>query len=85
MLKIFVLLISVAAMAAQTSVSAQESLSIPYEVRAQFRESGCETVTLREAARTDMGRQTIYVASCSGVEIYLMAVKCRGTSCQTLR
>ncbi len=65
--------------------SANDKLSIPYEVRAEFRASGCEIVSVNEAARTDLGRQKIYVAVCSGVDTYLMAVKCRRTSCQTLR
>lgn len=64
---------------------AKDELLVPYEVRAEFRASGCEIVTVNEAARTDLGRQKIYVAVCSGVDRYLMAVKCRRTTCQTLR
>lgn len=64
---------------------AQESKIVPYEVRSKFREAGCEIVLVREAIRTDLKRQIIYVASCSGLEIYLMAVKCRGSRCAILQ
>ena len=64
---------------------AQTSSSVPYEVRSKFREGGCEVIIAQEAMRTDLKRQVIYVASCSGLETYLMAVKCRGTSCEVMR
>ena len=69
------------------TVTAQTSRlrEVPYEVHAKFRENGCEEIIVQEAMRTDLKRQVIYVASCSGLETYLMAVKCRGRSCEIMR
>ncbi|MGR8947139.1 MAG: hypothetical protein ACU84Q_03770 [Gammaproteobacteria bacterium] len=64
---------------------AQEYKIVPYEVRSKFREAGCEIVTVQEAMRTDLKLQSIYVATCSGLETYLMAVKCRGERCTVLQ
>ena len=68
-----------------THLGAQELKIVPYEVRSKFREAGCEIVLVREALRTDLNRQSIFVASCSGLEVYLMAVKCRGKRCAILQ
>lgn len=57
----------------------------PYEVREQFRNAACETIVLNKAGTTDLGRQEIYVATCSGIETYLMAVMCINKSCQVMR
>ena len=66
-------------------IAAQELKIVPYEVRSKFREAGCEIVLVREALRTELNRQSIFVASCSGLEVYLMAVKCRGKRCAVLQ
>ena len=62
-----------------------DSLSIPLEVRSIFRNAGCETITLSEAAKTDLGRHKIYVGTCSGLQTYLMAVECRRNDCHRMR
>ena len=66
------------------TADAQTSKTVPYDVRAVFREGGCEIIIVNEAMRTDLRRQRVYVASCSGLDTYLMAVKCRGNSCAVM-
>ncbi|MEM7468665.1 MAG: hypothetical protein AAF387_17485 [Pseudomonadota bacterium] len=65
-------------------VGAQQSKIVPYEIRSKFRSAGCEIIIAQEAMRTDLKRQSVYVASCSGLETYLMAVKCQGDRCRVL-
>lgn len=76
---------TIALMLFTIQIGAQESKIVPYEVRSKFREAGCEIVLVREALRTELNRQSIFVASCSGLEVYLMAVKCRGKRCAILQ
>ena len=84
-MKLIFALVALSIIASAAFAQTSSSRTVPYEVRAKFREAGCEVVIAQEAMRTDLKRQVIYVASCSGLEIFLMAVKCRGTSCEVMR
>lgn len=78
------LLVAIFFFAFSASSPGEDDLMIPYEVDATFRASGCEFVTINEAASTELGFQKIYVATCSGVSRYLMAVECKEKKCHTL-
>ena len=53
-----------------------DGLPPPYEIRAKFSDAGCRIVDVEQVARTDLDRQRVYVAWCSGMDVYLMVVHC---------
>jgi hypothetical protein len=55
---------------------------VPYDINAMFNNAGCRTLQTREVARTEIGRQRVYVAWCSGLDVYLLIIKCDGFACR---
>jgi hypothetical protein len=60
------------------------SAVVPYDIAAKFRDAGCRVVRAEQVARTELDAQRVFVAWCSGMEVYLMVVKCNGRLCSVI-
>ena len=58
---------------------------VPYKIKTIFKDAGCRIVRVAKVARTDLDFQSVYVAWCSGSDVYLSVVKCNGLSCRIAR
>ena len=58
---------------------------VPYYVGEIFRSVGCDIIRAEKVANTELNLDIVYVAWCSGADVYLVVVKCKGLSCRVLR
>jgi hypothetical protein len=60
------------------------SAVVPYDIGAKFHDAGCRIVRSEQVARTELDAQRVFVAWCSGMEVYLMVIKCEGRLCRVI-
>ncbi len=62
-------------------LSVAAEVDVPYRVKTIFKDAGCRIIRVQKVARTDLDAQSVYVAWCSGSDVYLQVAKCDGFSC----
>lgn len=60
------------------------SAVVPYRVEELFRDKGCQIVKALKVADTELDSESVYVAWCSAVDVYLEVAFCEGLSCKVV-